>query len=436
MKLTSLTHFLLFAFAFLGPASAAAQFKLTAEVRPRTEFRNGFKTPTSTGFDPAFFTEQRSRLYVDFKDEKYAIRFSLQDVRIWGEVPQIFKEDAGTTFLNEAWGQYFVSETFSVKAGRQIISYDNQRFLGGLEWAQQGRRHDALLFINENKEKRTKLHVGLAFNADKDKPEFGYLQAPAANFYSVGGNYKSLQYAWYNKTFADKKGSLSLLALNAATQNADSTSSNKQTLGIIPRVKVGKVALAADVYYQMGKIGDNTVSALLAGANATFQTKATPITVGFEYISGKNGDDTSSDITNFSPDYGTNHAFNGLMDYFFVGPANANVGVIDLYLKTKFKVGKAALLLHGHQFMTGSKQFDAEGAELSKVMGLEVDAVYVRKLAPAVTLHVGASVLLGTETLTTIRPGNETFNQWAWTMITFKPTLFNSEEEKKKKKKK
>jgi hypothetical protein len=435
MKQPSITHYLLLVLALLGPAFVAAQFKLTAEVRPRTELRNGFKTPTSTGFDPAFFTEQRSRLYIDFKDEKYAMRFSLQDVRIWGEVPQIFKEDAGTSFLSEAWGQYFVSKTFSVKAGRQIISYDNQRFLGGLEWAQQGRRHDALLFINENAEKRTKLHVGLAFNADKDKPEFAYLQAPAANFYSVGGNYKSLQYAWYNKSFADKKGSLSLLALNAATQNADSTASNKQTFGIIPRIKAGKVALAADVYYQTGKVGNNNVSAFLAGANATFQTKATPLTVGFEYISGKDDNDTSSDITNFSPDYGTNHAFNGLMDYFFVGPANGSVGVIDLYLKTKFKVGKAALLLHGHQFMTGSKQLDGEGNELGKSMGFELDAVYVRKLAPAVTLHVGASALIGSETLTTIRPGNESFNQWAWTMITFKPTLFDSAEEKKTKKK-
>ncbi|MEM9929327.1 MAG: alginate export family protein, partial [Bacteroidota bacterium] len=430
-----LHQLLLVTVLLLIPVVASAQFKLSAQVRPRTEFRNGFKTPTSSGFDPAFFTEQRSRLNIDFKDDKYAMRFSIQDVRIWGEVPQIFKEDAGTAFLSEAWGQYFVNETFSIKAGRQIISYDNQRFLGGLEWAQQGRRHDALLFINENKEKRTKLHVGLAFNADKDRPEPAYLQAPGASFYSVGGNYKALQYAWYNKTFADKKGSLSLLALNAMTQNPDSTVSSKQTFGVIPRIKAGKVTIAADVYYQTGKIGDRSVNAFLAGVNATLPTKVTPITLGFEYISGKDDDDTSTDITNFSPDYGTNHAFNGLMDYFFVGPANGNVGVLDLYLKTRFKVGKGALLLHGHEFMTGSTQLDGEGEKLSSGMGFELDAVYVRKLSPAVTLHVGASALMGTETLTTLRPGNQKFNQWAWTMITFSPTLFDSEEDKKKKKK-
>ena len=128
----------------------AAQFTLTAEVRPRSEYRNGFKTPTSDGNDAAFFTEQRSRLYMDYAEEKYKFRISFQDVRLWGEIPQIFKQEDGNTFISEAWGQYFVTNKFSIKAGRQIISYDNQRFLGGLEWAQQGRRHDALLFIYED----------------------------------------------------------------------------------------------------------------------------------------------------------------------------------------------------------------------------------------------------------------------------------------------
>ena len=94
----------------------------------------------------------------------YKFRLSLQDVRFWGEVPQIFKQEDGNTFLSEAWGQYYLNDKFSIKAGRQIISYDNQRFLGGLEWAQQGRRHDALLFLYEDKDAKTKLHAGFAFN--------------------------------------------------------------------------------------------------------------------------------------------------------------------------------------------------------------------------------------------------------------------------------
>lgn len=398
-----------------------AQFTLTAEVRPRSEYRNGFKTPTSDGKDAAFFTEQRSRLYMDYKEDKYKFRLSLQDVRFWGEIPQIFKQEDGNTFISEAWGQYFITNKFSVKAGRQIISYDNQRFLGGLEWAQQGRRHDALLLLYEDKEAKTKLHAGFAYNSDDDIAEPAFLQAVGANFYSVGGNYKALQYAWFNKTF--EKGKISLLALNAAYQNADTTSSNKQTFGIIGSTAVGKITLGGDFYYQTGEFNKNNVNAFLAGVYAKFKTSVTPITVGMEYISGKDDDDTSSDITNFSPDFGTNHAHNGFMDYFFVGPANGNVGVMDIYVKTKFKLKKGALIANAHQFMTGSTQLDAESRELSKGMGFELDLVYAVKLAPSVTWNIGYSQLFGTDTLLALRPGNEKLNNWAWMMITFKPAL-------------
>ncbi|MEO0337810.1 MAG: alginate export family protein [Bacteroidota bacterium] len=408
----------------------SAQFTLSAEVRPRSEFRNGFKTPTTEAKDPVFFTEQRSRLYLDYSEEKYKFRVSFQDVRYWGETPQIFKEENGNTFINEAWGQYFLSDKFSIKAGRQMISYDNQRFLGGLEWAQQGRRHDALLFIYEDKEAKSKLHLGLAYNSDDDVPEFANLQNVGANFYSVGGNYKSLQYAWFNKKF--DKGSLYLLALNAGIQQADSTVSNKQTFGAIPRLKLSeKLSIGADVYYQTGKLGNNNVDALLAGFNATLKTKLTPITLGVEYISGKDDSDNSSTITNFNPDYGTNHAFNGFMDYFFVGPANGNVGVTDFYVKTKFPLKKGALILNVHEFFTGSEQLDNEGQALSSAMGTEIDLVYALKLSPGVSFNIGYSQMLATDTMLALRPGDQKMNSWAWTMITFKPTLFKSEKENK-----
>ncbi len=412
-------------FGFLFAVQLKAQFSVTAEVRPRTEYRNGFKTPTAEGNDPAFFTEQRSRLYFGYSEEKFKMQVTLQDVRLWGSVPQIFKKDVGNTFLSEAWGQYYIKPTLSVKAGRQILSYDNQRFLGGLEWAQQGRRHDAVLLIYDDKEKKTKFHFGLAYNNDDDKAEPGLLQAPGAQFYSVGGNYKSLQYGWFNKKMDNT--SISLLALNATLQNPDSTASNKQTLGFIGSTKLGKVKLAGDFYYQTGKIGEKKVNAFLAGLNATIKTKYTPITVGVEHISGKDDDDTSTDITNFSPDYGTNHAFNGFMDYFFVGPANGSVGVTDYYIKTKFKVGKGALNVRLHEFLTGSKQLDGEGNTLAKPMGTELDLVYVTKLASSVTLHVGYSHLIGTETLTTIRPGDAKSNNWAFMMLTFKPKAYKFE---------
>ncbi len=411
----------------IGMTSAlmAQEFSMTGEVRPRTEFRNGFKTPTTDANDPAFFTEQRSRLYFDFKDEKYTFKLSLQDVRIWGEVSQIFKQEDGNTYLSEAWGQYFFTPELSIKVGRQIISYDNQRFLGGLEWAQQGRRHDAFVF--KYAKAKSKLDIGIALNNDDTVAEPAFLQSPSAAFYETAGNYKSMFWGHYNTKFTG--GSLSLSALNAVYQHGtvdDAFTSAKQTFGAIGSYKVGTITLKGDIYLQTGQFNANDVNALLFGLSAGVPVGGQTVTFGYEYISGKDDTDTSSEITSFSPDFGTNHAFNGLMDYFFVGPANGNVGVQDLYIKTKFNLPKSALVTNLHYFSTGSTQLDTAGEELSSGMGTELDLVWIKKLAPSVTFHLGYSHMFATDTMIALRPGDQKSNNWAWMMFTFKPTFFKT----------
>jgi hypothetical protein len=400
-----------------------AQFTLSAEVRPRTEYRDGFKTPTQTGDEAAFFTEQRSRLNFDFVDSSYTFRLSLQDVRFWGENDQIFKEENGNTFLSEAWVQYNLSSKFGLKAGRQIISYDNQRYLGGLEWAQQGRRHDALLLIYNDKASNTRIDFGLAFNSDDDVAEPGYIQSPNASFYSKN-NYKTMQYVWFNKNMSNIN--FSVLAMNLGFQTSEADISMKQTLGTYGKTKGSNLTFGWDLYYQLGKLGESDVSAYLAGVNLTYKTSATPITLGVELISGKDDNDTSSDIKNFNPDFGTNHAHNGLMDYFFVGPANGNVGVTDIYLKTKFKIKKSHLMIQAHQFLTGSKQLDFNGDELSSSMGTEFDFIYNLPIKKDVNFKVGYSFLLASDTMKALRGRDGSFNSWGWMMLTVKPKLFES----------
>lgn len=408
----------------LTTLKVSAQISLSAEVRPRTEFRNGFKTLTDQVKDPAFFTEQRSRINLNYASESVKVRVSLQDIRIWGESPQIFKQENGKSFISEAWGQYSLSPVYSIKVGRQIISYDNQRILGGLEWAQQGRRHDAMLFMYEGLKNNTKLHLGIAYNQDNDVLEPAFLQAPGASFYSVKGNYKTMQYGWFNKTF--EKNSLSLFAMNNGYQNADSTVSNKQTMGLTGYTNLSKIKIGGDFYYQSGKQGQKSVSAILAGINATFKTKLTPLTLGVEYISGDE-DPNGSRITSFSPDFGTNHAHNGFMDYFYVGPQNGAVGVTDIYFKTSFNMVGGALKMNIHEFLTGSTQTNIEGIKLDKAMGTEIDLVFIKKLKGDVLWHLGYSQMFATDTMQALRGGDKGVAQnWAWTMITFSPTLFTS----------
>jgi len=62
-----------------------AQFKLSAELRPRVEIRHGYKTLANPSSEAAAFVSQRSRLNFEYSRKKYEIKLSLQDVRVWGD---------------------------------------------------------------------------------------------------------------------------------------------------------------------------------------------------------------------------------------------------------------------------------------------------------------------------------------------------------------
>ena len=62
----------------------SAQLEISAEFRPRTEYRHGFKTLFTSDEDAAFFTDQRTRINFDFKSTDVEAYLSLHDIRVWG----------------------------------------------------------------------------------------------------------------------------------------------------------------------------------------------------------------------------------------------------------------------------------------------------------------------------------------------------------------
>ena len=111
----------------------AQEFTIGAQIRPRGEFRNGFKTLTEEDRDAAIFIEQRSRLFAGFRTEKFRVKMNVQDIRVWGAVDQIFKSDPSLFNVYEAWGEYFFTSKLSVRLGRMPLDYNNARFLGDLD---------------------------------------------------------------------------------------------------------------------------------------------------------------------------------------------------------------------------------------------------------------------------------------------------------------
>ncbi len=419
--------FTLLTFGLLLPAVGYGQFSVGGEIRPRTEFRHGFKRLINDNTDAALFVEQRSRLYFNFKNEKMAFKLTLQDVRIWGETSQIYKADNNLFNIYEAWGSYNFTKASSIKLGRQELNYDNARFLGNLGWAQQGRSHD-LLKYELNAANGVSFHAGAAFNQEDvvSNPEPRRL---TGTFYSGVNNYKTMQFMWFNKKYENSK--FSLLFLNNGLQNAADSSVNfSQTIGGYAVKQINKLKLESELYFQTGKDGaGRDISAYLVALNATLKAGSIPLTIGVDYLSGTDPNSTKNNA--FNPLFGTNHKFYGLMDYFFVGNGHQNKGLVDIYLKTKLKTGeKSSLSAHFHQFSSEAKILTESAEEMSSNFGTEVDLVFMTKISPEMTFHLGYSQLFGSESLELVKGGDrKQINNWAWAMFTFKPKFFTTKGE-------
>ena len=167
-KLHNLLFYLLTCAMLLPVVESYAQdFEVSAQLRPRFEYRHGYKTLMPENVDPAMFVSQRTRLNFNFANEKFKTGFSIQDVRVWGDVSQLNTSDVNGLSIHQAWGEVFLGKKVSIKLGRQEIIYDDSRIFGNVNWAQQARSHDALIIKIRAKEE-CKLDIGVAYNANSE----------------------------------------------------------------------------------------------------------------------------------------------------------------------------------------------------------------------------------------------------------------------------
>ncbi|MCB0461838.1 MAG: alginate export family protein [Flavobacteriaceae bacterium] len=408
--------------ALMALNTFAQQFDLSAELRPRYENRHGFGTLLDTDKDGSNFVSQRTRLNFAFVNEKMRFKAVLQNVRVWGDVGTMSSNDKATA-LQEAWAEAILSSQISIKLGRQEISYDDQRIFGNVGWAQQARSHDAFL-LKYAPDVNHKIDIGFALNSD--------LQSNTDNLYSNAAGYKAFQYVWYHGDF--KAFGLSFLALNTGVEYLENEglSNEKQTIDYMqtigPRLTYASGKFSADVasYFQMGKSLDIEVNASYFTGNIGYKINDNfDIGIGMEYLSGKDMDDSDSEIKSFAPLFGTNHKFNGLMDYFYVGNHANNVGLTDVNASIGYKKNKVSAKIMPHFFSAAANVFD--GSEKMKSnLGTEIDLTFGYQLSKDITLNAGYSKMFATDTMEILKGGDkDENNSWAWVMITFKPKLFS-----------
>jgi hypothetical protein len=413
--------------AALAQQEQNEELKLNIQLRPRSELRNGLFTPILDGQKPAAFVSQRSRIGFTYsKNKKLIIGLSTQVVTTWGNDPQV-QTTANDVSLYEAWAQIYFNPEWSIKVGRQVLSYDDERILGALDWNNAGRKHDAALIAFEKN--KFKANAAFAFNQNAEKV--------TNTFYdnSQSQPYKAMEFLWMRYKFTDAL-SASALIMNLDMQNRiDSSVSNLQTLGGNIYYKKDKLNISGTYYYQTGRnplknSSSIKTSAWMASAKADYSfNKWFNVGIGSDYLSGRNMNSTSSKITWFNPLYGTGHKFNGAMDYFYVSSAHDNVGLWDTYVNINANASeKLSWQIALHHFESAARVINYSGAKAASALGNEADITFGYKVMNDVKLSGGYSQMFTNPSMKYVKnilPNQKmkSVQNWVWLSININPEI-------------
>jgi hypothetical protein len=247
---------------------------------------------------------------------------------------------------------------------------------------------------------------------------------------------KTFQYLHYHQEFNNLKGSI--LFLNNGLQGGSPTDYKtyfSQTIGTRLDYEIGNFKPGLSFYYQGGEEPDGItkINAIQYQLDIKYSfSEKTSIEAGIEHLSGNDEVNPDADNQAFNPFFGTNHKFNGYMDYFYVGNHIGNVGLQDIFIQLKTKLGKVGTQVDVHFFSSDGYVQDPTNLDaMSKRLGTEIDLVLDYQPSELVNLQAGYSQMFGTDTMVELKgtTNNDATSNWAWVMLTLKPKFFTIKKE-------
>lgn len=416
--------------------AAENQLSISAQLRPRLEIRDGAFRPLLKNEKTAGLISERIRFGFDYSYKNtLEVKIVPQTVSIWGQANMVQgAENNGNRFaLFEAWSKLKMDDNWSAKLGRQVISLDDERFFGELDWAQGGRAHDALSF--QYQKNNINFRSFFAYNQNYKALYGNNLSNPTGNSYSTMDAlpYKWMQTLWLGINL-DKSNKLSFLFTNLGLQQAvtpiDSIVRYSQTLGLNYNHHNQKLDASIAAYYQGGRniTGTKTNAYMLAGYLGASLNKNWQIGLGSDFVSGNDVGVAQTKNTAFNPYFHTGHKFYGAMDYFYSGNGHKNVGLSDTYLRFNYKNDKGlGLIFAAHQFITPNT-VKTSTITYKNDLGQEFDFTISQKLNKFASLSGGYSFYVGTPTLNYLKStiGAKDYQQWGWLSLNITPTLIKT----------
>lgn len=416
--------------AIVAPQLTLAQtIVIDGEIRPRTEFRDGYVKPLLQTNDPGVFTTQRTRLGMTFTSGLLTTQITLQDARTFGQAANA--SDVASTGIYEAWAEMLLVPGGSFKIGRQALNYDDKRLFSSPVWSNTGTAHDVGLFkynIND-----FQAHLGFAYNNNS--------AISSESYYTAMTKYRYLNCLWLSKDIIDGLN-VSVIGIDEGVQ--DTTGTKNNTTNYLKTRMYHSYTFGGNLKFQSDSC---PVSALAtayfqAGKNATGQTLNGKLlalkvdykffdflsaNIGTDYLSGDANGITNGTQSNFKKLYGADHNFNGVMDYW---DTPLSQGLLDYYSGVTGKIGKKLTLEGAYHVFNGEYSGkNKKGIAFGKDLGSEFDLIATYKLNTWTTVQGGYcryfsnyNTIAAKDIVTsaTVTPEIRT-PQWAYVMFTIKP---------------
>ena len=404
--------------------------------------------PRGAQEDRSRFLLGRFRLIADYQRRGLQAHAVVQNVALWG------MSGNKAIDLHEGWVKMTAKIGLFAQLGRMEMAYDDERIIGPNDFSTAANSHDVLRLGYEGL--GHKVHAILGYNQNAGNRYNSTYYTGGAQFY------KTMQTVWYHYDVPKVPLGISLLFMNTGLQAGknDPTewdyetnparTENQQVFGGYVKYHPKHLSLEGSYYRQTGKQVDaadmtsTDIRAWMASVKATVKPADNyGFTAGYDFLSGDDyvpvtyggsfGLPRQMVEKGFSPLYGSRTKFYGIMDYFYEsayingftpGLQNAFVGVFgDLNLSTlNSKLSTLNLNATYHYLATATKL-----DQLNSTLGHSIELQAGYRFAKDISLVVGYTWMLGTETMDRLKQGAGSKNaRWGWFSLVVSPNVFTT----------
>lgn len=394
-------RYLLVAGLLAAAPLSAQELTVGGELRPRFEVRDPV-AGLAAGGETLQFTSMRTRAAIRAAlGGRVRVLVQFQDVRTWGEEVGTMDYATAEVDLHQGWAELGdpAAGPWSLRVGRQELAYGDQRLIGAVNWAQQGRAFDGLRLRLRPTDQLAVDGLAMTIgNADAGGPR-------DEGLYGVYGHAEDMGldgYVLYN-------------TYNAAPSPLGAPDRTDQyTLGA--RWASGSDALdwRIEGAYQLGDRLNQDVSAYLLAVRVGRRLGGgLRAALWYDRLSGDD-DPLDGETRVFDTLFATNHPLYGRMDLFTNIPAQtAGRGLQDIALKGSYDLREdVALNADAHGFFLTA----AEGVSSSHV-GEEVDLGARWGYAPGLTLSGGLSYFLVGDAWSGVLRNDDRNQVWGYIML-------------------